>query len=223
MKRSDDDLAKLKLENQLKITKDYKGNTIVIPGNHDWYHGLDGLKAQEKAVTKYLNDKKAFLPKKVALEDKKALGDFNYDYGDELYMIEERFSDSPDDLKMLNGATTTMNTLDMMKNLQKSEKYSVDQQSYIRARIFDMLIGDWGQPLRHGAGASTKNGNSFVYKAIPKDRIRHSRAYPLDLAFLKNATEEDWKKEAEYIKQNMTDEVIDNAFHNLPKEVQTAP
>ena len=27
-------------------------------------------------------------------------------------------------------------------------------------------------------------------------------------------------KEAEYIQQNMTDEVIDNAFHNLPKEVQ---
>jgi metal-responsive CopG/Arc/MetJ family transcriptional regulator len=28
------------------------------------------------------------------------------------------------------------------------------------------------------------------------------------------------EKEAEYIQQNMTDEVIDNAFHNLPKEVQ---
>ena len=44
------DLAKLKLENQLKIAKDYKGNTIVIPGNHDWHHGLNGLKAQEKRL-----------------------------------------------------------------------------------------------------------------------------------------------------------------------------
>ncbi|MCL1666961.1 metallophosphoesterase [Elizabethkingia ursingii] len=185
----------------------------------------------------------------------KALGDFNYDYGDELYMIEERFSDSPDDLKILNGATTTMNTLDMMKNLQKSEKYSVDQQSYIRARIFDMLLGDWDRHYDQWRWAEYKEGNSYVYKAIPKDRdqafskydgllfkfimqmppLRHMQSfkedirnikwlnrepYPLDLAFLKNATEEDWKKEAEYIQQNMTDEVIDNAFHNLPKEVQ---
>ncbi|MDV4102885.1 metallophosphoesterase, partial [Elizabethkingia anophelis] len=67
------DLAKLKLENQLKIAKDYKGNTIVIPGNHDWYYGLDGLKAQEKAVVKYLNDKKAFLPKKGCPIDSRSL------------------------------------------------------------------------------------------------------------------------------------------------------
>jgi metallophosphoesterase superfamily enzyme len=66
-KDPDYDLAKLKLENQLKIAKDYKGNTIVIPGNHDWYHGLDGLKAQEKAVTKYLDDKKLFCLRRVAL------------------------------------------------------------------------------------------------------------------------------------------------------------
>jgi hypothetical protein len=85
-------------------------------------------------------------------------------------MIEERFSDSPDDLKMLNGATTTMNTLDMMKNLQKSEKYSVDQQSYIRARIFDMLLGDWDRHYDQWRWAEYKEGNSFVYKAIPKDR-----------------------------------------------------
>ena len=56
-------LAKQKMENQLAITKDFKGKTLVIPGNHDWYHGLEGLKAQEDFVKSYLKDKKAFLPK----------------------------------------------------------------------------------------------------------------------------------------------------------------
>lgn len=56
-------LAKQKLENQLAITKNFKGKTLVIPGNHDWYHGLDGLQAQEDFVKSYLNDKKSFLPK----------------------------------------------------------------------------------------------------------------------------------------------------------------
>jgi hypothetical protein len=43
-KESDKDyaLAKQKLEDQLDITKNFKGKTLVIPGNHDWYSGLDG-------------------------------------------------------------------------------------------------------------------------------------------------------------------------------------
>ncbi|CEJ70487.1 Calcineurin-like phosphoesterase [Chryseobacterium oranimense G311] len=64
-KESDKDyaLAKQKLENQLAITKNFKGKTLVIPGNHDWNNGLEGLKAQEDLVKAYFNDKKTFLPK----------------------------------------------------------------------------------------------------------------------------------------------------------------
>lgn len=56
-------LAKQKLEGQLAITKNFKGKTLVIPGNHDWYNGLEGLKAQEDFIKSYFNDKKPFLPK----------------------------------------------------------------------------------------------------------------------------------------------------------------
>ena len=52
-------LAKQKMENQLAITKNFKGKTLVIPGNHDWYHGLEGLKAQEDFVKSYF----LFFPK----------------------------------------------------------------------------------------------------------------------------------------------------------------
>jgi len=55
--------ARKKLEDQLAIAKNFKGRTLVIPGNHDWYSGLEGIKAQEDFVKDYLNDKKAFLPK----------------------------------------------------------------------------------------------------------------------------------------------------------------
>ncbi|MDC8099729.1 metallophosphoesterase [Chryseobacterium rhizosphaerae] len=203
----------------------------------------------EKINVLHSNSQLYYIPKQ------KALGEFNNAYGDELYQIEERLSGSDVDLKQLNGATTTMNTSDMMMNLQKSEKYSVDQQSYIRARVFDMLIGDWDRHDGQWRWAEYKENDRYIYKPIPKDRdqafskydgaifkfimmappLRHMQSfkedirdvkwmnrepYPLDLAFLRNATEQDWKKEAEYIQQNLSDKVIDGAFRNLPKEIQ---
>ena len=57
-------IAEKKLTNQLKLSKDFKGKTIFIPGNHDWYSGIKGLERQAKFVTEYLNDKKVFLPRK---------------------------------------------------------------------------------------------------------------------------------------------------------------
>lgn len=35
--------AETKLKNQLKLTEGFKGKTIIIPGNHDWYSGISGL------------------------------------------------------------------------------------------------------------------------------------------------------------------------------------
>jgi predicted MPP superfamily phosphohydrolase len=64
--------AEIKITNQLKATTNFKGKTIFIPGNHDWYSGIKGLEAQAKFVTDYLNDKKSFLPRKnCAIEDVK--------------------------------------------------------------------------------------------------------------------------------------------------------
>jgi hypothetical protein len=41
----------------------------------------------------------------------------------------------------------------------------------------------------------------------------------VDLAVLINHTQEDWLREARFIKENLTEEVIDKAFANFPKEV----
>lgn len=41
----------------------------------------------------------------------------------------------------------------------------------------------------------------------------------VDLAVLANHTQEDWLREARFIKENLTEEVIDKAFSNFPKEI----
>lgn len=48
-------------QKQLDVAKTFPGKVYVIPGNHDWYSGLKGLKNQEKLVEDALG-KNTFFP-----------------------------------------------------------------------------------------------------------------------------------------------------------------
>ena len=79
------------------------------------------------------------------------LNEFNENYGDELYYIERRPSEEQANYKgyrrtidETSGKVTDYeSTTDMLEKVKSDESYSVDERSLIRARIFDMLIGDW--------------------------------------------------------------------------------
>lgn len=194
-------------------------------------------------------------PRLYYIPRQQALGAYNENYGDEMYMIEERFSADPVTLQSLGNASDIVSTEDVLKNFTKNYKYSVDKESYIRARIFDMLIGDWDRHSDQWKWAEYKDGDHTIYKPIPRDRdqafskydgfafkvimnipaIRHMKTfkediknvkwlnmepYPLDLVFLKGATQEEWIAQAKYIQENLTDTDINEAFNNLPKEVK---
>jgi len=99
------------------------------------------------------------------------LGVFNDEFGDELYMIEERTSSNHEEVDSFGNASKIISTGDMYKNIRKNSKYYIDQESYIKARLFDMLIGDWD---RHGdqwrwAEFKDDKGIKF-YRPIPRDR-----------------------------------------------------
>ena len=55
-----DKVAEERMLSQLRSVKNFKGNVVVVPGNHDWKEGLwEGqkvLKAEEVFVEKYLKD-----------------------------------------------------------------------------------------------------------------------------------------------------------------------
>src|SRR5690606_8399923 len=56
--------AEHQLNVQIDAVKDFNGQTIFIPGNHDWYNnGLEGLKRQEDYIEEALG-KNTFLPEK---------------------------------------------------------------------------------------------------------------------------------------------------------------
>jgi len=71
------------------------------------------------------------------------LGEFNDEYGDELYIIEERVESRHSDLESFGKPHKILSTNDVLQEIHKTGREIVDESSYIRARLFDMLIGDW--------------------------------------------------------------------------------
>ncbi|WP_373072072.1 metallophosphoesterase [Zeaxanthinibacter enoshimensis] len=101
-----------------------------------------------------------------------ALGDFNGEFGDELYMIEEHVSEGHTELESFGKAKEIKSTYDFLSKLRSDEKYYVDTDMYIRARLFDMVIGDWDRHQDQWRWAEFKytDKDSIVYRPIPRDR-----------------------------------------------------
>ncbi len=105
-----------------------------------------------------------YIPKQNALKH------FNEDFGDELYMIEERTTSGHGGEKSFGYSDELISTGDMLKKLRKSDDYTIDEDAYIRARLFDMTIGDWDRHQDQWRWAEFKDGNKRVYRPIPRDR-----------------------------------------------------
>lgn len=101
----------------------------------------------------------------------KALGKYNKEYGDELYILEERPDDDFLDVASFGKPDAIENTLDVYKKIRKDEKYNIDQSALIRARLFDMILGDWDrhQDQWRWSRFDIKK-DSLVYRPIPRDR-----------------------------------------------------
>ncbi|MGB3774292.1 MAG: hypothetical protein WA951_03455, partial [Leeuwenhoekiella sp.] len=90
-------------------------------------------------------------PKLFYVPKQKFLGRFNQFYGDQFYFIEERPSEEQKDFEGYTQANPEQegkigdfeSTTDMLQLIHEDEKNSVDQETFIRTRLFNMLLGDW--------------------------------------------------------------------------------
>lgn len=207
-------------------------------------------KLSDAANILHTNPKLYYVPKQ------KALGEFNENYGDELYMIVER-PDKAFDGDLFDNPDDVESTDDLLAKLRKDEKYKLNEKAYIRARIFDMLVGDWDRHNDQWRFTQHDNDDgSRTFDPIPRDRdqvysnfdgglldlartlfntsrqfqvygaeLKHTKWFnsagiKLDHALIQNEGKDTWLAEAKYIQENVTDEVIENAFRDLPKEAQ---
>lgn len=109
-------------------------------------------------------------PKLFYVPKQNVLGKYNENYGDELYMIEERPSDTQTDAPNFGKPDDIVSTKDMLMSLEKDEKYVVDSKMYLKARIFDFLIGDWDRHADQWRWSVHKTQDSVLYQPIARDR-----------------------------------------------------
>jgi hypothetical protein len=99
-----------------------------------------------------------------------ALGKYNDDFGGELYMIEEHTSEGHSNKSSFGYQDKLISTSDMMKKIHKDEDIIVDEAAYIKARLFDMLIGDWDRHQDQWRWIEFKEKGKKVYRPMPRDR-----------------------------------------------------
>lgn len=113
----------------------------------------------------HTNPKLYFIPKQ------ESLGIHNDEFGDELYIIEEHVGDTQTDVESFGKPTRILSTTEVLEVIHKNGKSIIDEPSYIRARLFDMLIGDWDRHEDQWRWALFENGDGTeLCKPIPRDR-----------------------------------------------------
>ena len=128
------------------------------------YTPLVVAKLADKAGINHTNPKLFYIPKQ------NTLGLFNEDFGNELYLIEERPMNGFTNLKSFGKPPKIVGTDDVLVNITADEKYSIDEKAYIKARLFDMLIGDWDRHEDQWRWGEFKEKDKVIYRPIPRDR-----------------------------------------------------
>lgn len=105
-----------------------------------------------------------------------ALDTLNARYGDMLYLFEQRPDENWETAPNFGNAKDIISTGKLMQKLLASTSNEVDQQLYVRCRLFDMFIGDWGRHEDQWRWAEYKADGKKIYKPIPRDR---DQAYTL--------------------------------------------
>lgn len=105
-----------------------------------------------------------FLPKQVALDE------FNDTHGDQLYLFEERADDDQHDAPWFGNSKNVIGSTKLFEYIYSDNDHQVDQLSFGKARLFDMMIGDWGRHTDQWRWASFKTDGKVLYKPIPRDR-----------------------------------------------------
>lgn len=109
-------------------------------------------------------------PALYVLPDHPGLGTFRESYAGLFGMLEDRPKDPGEQTEGFMGADDVTRSVGLFRKLYRDNDYYVHAESLGKARVFDMLIGDWGRHEDNWKWAGYDTGDKRVYYPIPRDR-----------------------------------------------------
>jgi hypothetical protein len=103
-------------------------------------------------------------PRVVLLPDHERLGDFRADFGGLLGVFEEY----PDD--GFGGFPKVQNTMKVFEQMEEDSRDRPDARAYLRARLLDILVGDWDRHVKQWRWGRKDNHGVSTWYPIPVDR-----------------------------------------------------
>ncbi len=99
-----------------------------------------------------------------------SLGKFNDSVGDNLYLFDQSIN-----VNWISGANPDnvigiKSTEKILEDVHSDNDKKVDQEAFLRAGLFDMIIGDWGKQENQWSWVEFKDGKKTVYKPMPRNR-----------------------------------------------------
>jgi hypothetical protein len=96
-----------------------------------------------------------------AMPDDPALGIYQAEFANLLGMLEERTIAGPDKI---------VSTKKIFHELLEKPNQVIDDNNFARARMFDILMGDWGKHEDNWKWGQYNEGKGKLFKPIPRDR-----------------------------------------------------
>ena len=122
-------------------------------------------------------------PQYFYLPAQKALDTLNEKYAGKVYLFEQRPKNDWSEADNLGNFDDFEDTEDLFKKIFKDANHTVDQKAFVRARLLDMMIGDFDRHADQWKWGKKKEGELTIYEPVPTDR---DQAFSTHNGFLLN-------------------------------------
>lgn len=109
-------------------------------------------------------------PQIVYIPAQPRLDSFNGAFGNTLYLFEQRPDENWETAPNFGYAPKIIGTEKLQEHLLENSRHRVDQLAFVRARLFDIFIGDWGRHEDQWRWGRFEQDGQYIYQPIPRDR-----------------------------------------------------
>lgn len=186
-------------------------------------------------------------PEIIYVGDDPALGQYQKEFANAVYLIEER---AP------TGYEKSDNSQKAMRKVEEDNDTRFDQKLVLRARLLDFILGDWDRHEDNWRWLKVEDSlkDEKTYVPVPKDRdkvfystsgvfpwvlshqwlkanlqpyLKEIRAVDqynynqryFDRYFLNSLSEKDWKEEVKYVQEKISSALLRQAMQRIPANI----